>query len=326
METVVRFGWQIFSQRSFRQPILTLAAAAILIVFGQIFRPGFADYNQLMNILRITSFLGIIAAGQTLVILSGGEGIDLSVGSIVTLSAVITYRLLNGSDALVLPVVLLALLVGFFVGMINGLGIALLRIPPLVMTLGMTGVIAGTIQVVTGGMPAGASAPLLQRLVTLAWCFGIPGVAILWLLLGLAMSFLLNRTTYGKELYATGANVSVAALSGVRTGRVRIITYGLSGALSALGGCVLLGYTGSVFLNLGEPYTLPSVAAVVVGGTLLSGGSGHYTGTMAGAFLLTVIQSILITAGLPEFGRQIIYGLIVLILLSLYNRSDRLRG
>ena len=96
--------------------------------------------------------------------------------------------------------------------------------------------------------------------------------------------------------------------------------------MSAFGGCALLGYTGSVFLNLGEPYTLPAVAAVVVGGTLLSGGSGHYTGTMAGAFLLTVIQSILITVGLPEFGRQIIYGLIVLTLISLYSRNDRLRG
>jgi ribose transport system permease protein len=326
METLARFGSQVFSQRSLRQPILTLALSAILIAFGQLIRPGFADYNQIMNILRITSFLGIVAAGQTLVVLSGGEGIDLSVGSIVTLSAVVTYRLLNGSDALVLPVVLFALAVGLLVGTLNGLGIVFLRIPPLVMTLGMTGVIAGTIQVVTGGMPAGASAPLLQRLVTMSWCFGIPGVAVLWLILGLAMAFLLNKTAYGKELYVTGANLRVADHSGVRTGRVRLFTYGLSGALGALGGCVLLGYTGSVFLDLGEPYTLPSVAAVVVGGTLLSGGVGHYSGTMAGAFLLTVIQSILITIGLPEFGRQIIYGLIVLTLLSLYNRSDRLRG
>jgi ribose transport system permease protein len=321
MEALATVRRQIVSRGSWYQPAITLAVSVLLIVLGQVIRPGFADYGQIMNILRITAFLGIVSAGQTLVVLSGGEGIDLSVGSTVTLSAVLAYRLLNGNDVLVLPVAFAVIGVGFLVGLINGIGIVLLRIPPLVMTLGMTGVVSGSIQVITGGMPSGACAPLLQRLVTAPSLFGIPGVAVLWLVLGLVMSFLLGHTAYGKALYATGANPIVAALSGVRTGRIRVVTYGLSGALGSLGGCVLLGYTGSVFLNLGEPYTLPSVAAVVVGGTRLSGGLGHYSGTMAGAFLLTVVQSILITIGLPEFGRQIVYGLIVLTLLSLYNRN-----
>jgi len=306
--------------------MIALGLAILLLLLGQLIRPGFADYNQITNILRIAAFLGIVAIGQTLVILAGGEGIDLSVGAVITLGAIIIYRFTAGSDALLLPALLIALGVGFGIGLLNGIGIALIKIPPLVMTLGMMGVVKGLILVYTRGRPQGASPSIMKRIVSEAWVGDIPGDVFIWLLLGVAVTLLLQRTAYGKALYAIGANRTTARLSGVRVERMLILTYGFSGMFSAMGGFVLLGYLQNVFINLGDQYTLPTVAAVVVGGTVLSGGLGGYAGTMAGALVLTLVSSLLITLGLPEFGRQITYGLILLLLLAVYGRERRLRG
>lgn len=306
-------------------PLIALLLAVGLFALGGILRPGFASPTLAINILRLSAFLGIVAAGQTLVIISGGEGIDLSVGAVITLGAVLVYRLTGGRDELALPTVGLALAVGAAVGAINGLGITLLRIPPLVMTLGMTGVVQGLILVVTQGQMIGATPPALGALVNRPLALGIPGAIPLWLLIGVAMWLLLERTAFGKQLFAIGVNRLTARLSGVRVPLMVALTYTFSGLLAALGGVVLLGYTQNVFLNLGAAYTLPSVAAVVVGGTLLAGGQGSYWGTMAGAVVLTLLTSLLTTLQLPESTRQIVYGATLLLLLSVYGRQRGLR-
>jgi ribose transport system permease protein len=305
--------------------LIALLLAVALFALGGVLRPGFANYALAINILRLAAFLSIIAAGQTLVIISGGEGIDLSVGAVVTLGAILVFRIVDGRDALVLPALLVALLAGLAVGALNGLGITLLRIPPLVMTLGMTGVVQGLILVITQGQLEGAAAPIMTRLISSPLVLGIPGVVLLWLVLGAAMWLLLERTVYGKQLFAIGVNRTTARLSGVPAPAVVVLTYALSGGLAALGGFVLLGYTQNVFLNLGAPYTLPSIAAVVVGGTLIAGGVGSYFGTMAGALVLTVIASLLTALQLPESVRQIVYGATLLLLLSVYGRQRGLR-
>jgi ribose transport system permease protein len=303
-----------------------LLLAIGLFVLGGLGHPGFANYSLAINILRLAAFLGVVAAGQTLVIIGGGEGIDLSVGSVITLGAILVYQIANGSDQMVLPALLVALAVGAGIGAINGLGITLLRIPPLVMTLGMAGVVQGLILVVTQGKLTGATAPIMVTLITSPLAFEIPGVLLVWLLLGFVMWVLLERTVYGKQLFAIGVNRTTAKLSGVRVPAVLVLTYALSGLLAALGGFVLLGYTQRVFLNLGADYTLPSVAAVVVGGTILAGGQGSYFGTMAGALVLTLLSSLLTTLLLPESVRQIVFGATLLLLLSAYGRQQRLRN
>ncbi len=305
--------------------LIALLLAAGLFVLGGVIRPGFTTFPLLINILRLAAFLAIIAAGQTLVIISGGEGIDLSVGAVVTLGAILIFRIVDGRDALVLPALLVALAAGAAIGAINGLGITLLRIPPLVMTLAMAGVVQGLILVITQGELVGAAAPSMVNLVSAPLLFGVPGVVLLWLLLGAAMWLLLQRTAYGKQLFAIGVNRTTARLSGVHVPAIVVSTYALSGLLAALGGFVLLGYTRNVFLNLGAPYTLPSIAAVVVGGTLIAGGVGSYWGTMTGALVLTVIGSLLTTLQLPESVRQIVYGAVLLLLLSVYGRQRSLR-
>lgn len=306
-------------------PVAALLLALGLFALGGALRPGFASPELAVNILRLSAFLGIVAAGQTLVIISGNEGIDLSVGAVITLSAVLIYRLTGGSDALALPTVALALGCGAAVGALNGLGVTLLRIPPLVMTLGMTGVVQGLILAVTQGQMLGATPPALGALVTRPLLLGIPGVVPIWLLLGLALWLLLERTPYGKRLFAIGVNRTTARLSGVPVQAMVVLTYTLSGLLAALAGAMLLGYTQNVFLRLGAAYTLPSVAAVVVGGTLLAGGHGSYWGTMAGALVLTLLTSLLTSLQLPESARLIIYGATLLLLLSIYGRQRGLR-
>lgn len=306
-------------------PLLALLLAILLFFAGGLINPNFVNLNQATNIIRLAAFLGIIAAGQTLVIISGNEGIDLSVGGVVTLAAILVYRFSDGSNEMVLPALALALGAGTLIGMINGLGIILLNIPPLVMTLGMTGVIGGTILVVTQGELIGDTPPILARAISEPLLFGIPGVIIIWLLLALVMWLILERTTYGKQLFAIGVNRTTARLSGVRVSNVVIATYALSGFLAAFAGFVLLGFTQTVFLNLGGPYLFPSIAAVVVGGTMLAGGKGSYFGTMSGALVLTLVESLLRAAGQEEAQQLMILGVILLVLLSLYGRQRNLR-
>jgi ribose transport system permease protein len=189
----------------------------------------------------------------------------------------------------------------------------------------MAGVVQGLILVVTQGEMMGDPAPIMSKLISEPLIFDIPGVAIIWLLLGGLMWLLLERTRYGKHLFAVGVNRKTSRFSGVRVPLIVVATYTLSGVLAALGGFMVLGFTGSVFLNLGDRYLFPSIAAVVVGGTVLAGGSGSYFGTMSGALVLTLITSLLTAVQLPEAARLIVLGVILLVLLSIYGRQRRLR-
>jgi ribose transport system permease protein len=312
----------IASAKTIFNPLIVAGLLVIALLWaGEIIRPGFSSYGQVMNLLRIAAFLGFVSAGQTLVVISGKDGIDLSVGAIVTMSAVIIFQYLDGSNANIPMGLGIACVVGGVLGAMNGIGVSYLGVPPLVMTLGTAGVVQGLIIVVTKGRPAGALAPLLGDLVFKPWVFGIPGVVACWAFLGIVMWVILHRTVYGKQLFLIGANRTAAHLSGVKIGPMVVTTYALSGLLASLGGVVLLGYTGSVFINLGNEYVLPSVAAVAMGGTLLSGGVGGYTGTILGAMVLTLVQSLLITVGFPEFARQIVFGGVLIAVLSLYGRQ-----
>lgn len=306
-------------------PLIALLLAILLFFAGGQINPDFLNVTQALNIVRLAAFLGIIAAGQTLVIVSGKEGIDLSVGSVVTLGAILVFRVTNGQDALVPIGLFVALLVGAGIGLINGLGITLIGIPPLVMTLGMTGVVEGLILVVTRGKLEGNTPEIMRTLISSPLIAGIAGVVFIWILLGVAMWLLLERTTFGKQLFAVGVNRTTARLSGVRVQRVVVTTYVLSGMLAAFGGFMLLGFSQTVFLNLGAPYLFPSIAAVVVGGTVLAGGKGSYWGTMSGALVLTLIDSLLRALQLQEAYKLIVLGIILLSLISIYGRQRNLR-
>jgi ribose transport system permease protein len=310
-----------------RQPlVIALILIVLLLMLGEALSAGFASGQQIMRLLIVASLLGIIAAGQNLVILGGREGIDLSVGGIVSLAAIVAGNMMDGANSGIPLAILACIATGALFGLINGLGVTLLRIPPLVMTLGMLGVLQGLLVVIRSGVPSGQSAPGLSRFVTQPFLFGVPGILWLWVAIGLVMAFLLGRTVFGHRIYAIGSNEQAAYMAGVPVKAIRVALFMLSGIFAAIAGMCLIGYSGSSFANVGEQYMLPSIIAVVLGGTSLAGGKGGYTGTMAGAVMLTVLQSILTTVNIDESGRQMIFGAVLLLLMLFYGRQRAMRA
>ncbi|MEW6179002.1 MAG: ABC transporter permease [Chloroflexota bacterium] len=313
-------------------PLAAILLAIVLFLLSGFLPNGFGnDINvaiaQATNIVRLAVFLGVIAAGQTLVIISGFEGIDLSAGSVVTLTAILTYVTVNGEDDKVLLALLISLAVGAVIGFINGLGITFLKISPFVMTLGMSGVVTGLIIIINHGNVSGKVAPIMTRLIArpLSPDIPIPNAIIIWIIFGFLMWLLLERSTFGKHLFAIGVNRVTAKLSGVNVTATNLAVYTLAGALAGFGGFLVVGNTGVVFIALGQPFLFPSIAAVAVGGTLLSGGKGSYWGTMAGSIVLTLITSLLTTMQMPDSVRRMVLGATLLVMISIYGRQRGFR-
>ena len=310
-----------------RQPLaLSLLAAAGLLALGQVLSPGFAAPAQVVRLLTVAAILGLVSAGQNLVILGGGEGIDMSVGAQISLGAAVAGNVMAGSDAALPGALVVALALGFGVGLLNGLGVVALRIPPLVMTLGMGGVVQGALIVLSRGVPSGNASPALSAFINHPAILGLPGVLWVWLAAGVLLWAVLRRTRFGYAVYAVGSNAEAARLAGVPVARVRALLYAGAGAAAAVTGVCVLGYTGNSFISVGDQYVLPSVIAVVVGGTSLSGGSGGYWGTMAGAVVLVLLQSVLTTLRMEAFGRQVVFGVTLLVLMLLHGRQRAMRG
>ncbi|GIV66997.1 MAG: sugar ABC transporter permease [Bellilinea sp.] len=317
---------------SISPPVAAILLAIVLFLLSGFLPNGFGnDINvaiaQATNIVRLAVFLGVIAAGQTLVIISGFEGIDLSAGSVVTLTAILTYVTVKGEDDKVLLALLISLAVGALIGFINGLGITFLKISPFVMTLGMSGVVTGLIIIINHGNVSGKVAPIMTRLIArpLSPDIPIPNAIIIWIIFGFMMWLLLERSTFGKHLFAIGVNRVTAKLSGVNVTVTNLAVYSLAGALAGFGGFLVVGNTGVVFIALGQPFLFPSIAAVAVGGTLLSGGKGSYWGTMAGAIVLTLITSLLTTMQMPDSVRRMVLGATLLVMISIYGRQRGFR-
>ena len=313
-------------------PVAALVLAVVLFLLSGFLPNSYGTdvkiaMAQATNIVRLAVFLGVIAAGQTLVIISGSEGIDLSAGSVVTLTAILTYVYVNGQDDKVLVALLISLGVGALIGLLNGIGVTFLKISPFVMTLGMSGMVTGAIIVVNHGDVRGKIAPIMTRVIArpISESIPIPGAIVIWLIFGVLMWLLLERTTFGKNLFAIGVNRVTAKLSGVNVTWINMATYALAGALAGFGGFLVVGNTGVVMIQLGQPFLFPSIAAVAVGGTLLSGGKGSYWGSMAGAIVLTLITSLLTTMQMPDSVRRMVLGATLLILISIYGRQQALR-
>jgi ribose transport system permease protein len=324
---------QPFFWMRFLSPPVVAILLALTLFFGSILIGRILGENvglgQVLErgrtILHIAAYLGIIAAGQTIVVLSGGEGIDLSIGTTVTLGAMITGWICNEQEALVAPALLAAIGAGLLVGLINGAGIALFKIHPLIMTLSTSGVVGGAMFAIYRGNVRGGASPLMMQWISGSSIFGIQGIIIIWILVAILMWLLLSRTQFGKHLYAIGINREAARLSGVKVEKMVILAYMCSGFIAALGGFLLLGFTQRVYFTLGEVYLFPTIAAVVIGGTSLAGGEGTYWGTISGALVLRVIDALLTQFSLPQSARQAILGGLLVIVMLFYGRGRALR-
>jgi ribose transport system permease protein len=288
---------------------------ATQLVYGNaVTNPAYFD-----SLLVLSSFLAILALGQGSAILTGG--LDLSLPWMIGLVGILTAGLIRGSDATAAWAVPLGLALGTGLGALNGAGIVLLGLPPIVMTLAMNGILQGAALVYSGGTPAGFAAPAERWLMTGSLA-GVTPVVWFLVLFAIAAIVLLNRTPFGRRVYAVGNSPLVAKLSGVGVGGTLIGVYALSGFCAALVGILLSGFSGQASLGMGDEYLLPSIAAVVVGGTLITGGRGHYLGMLGGVLLLTALSTLLAGTTLPSAVRDIIFGVVVLgAILALRERT-----
>jgi ribose transport system permease protein len=304
--------------------IISYGMILVILLIGGLRHPGFVSANNLRQQLVLASFLGIIAAGQTILILTGG--IDLSVAWNLNFAAIMLTKLAGNENTFgaVSWAIVAAVGCATLFGVINGLGVAYLRIPPLVMTLGMNTVLLGLTTYYTRGTPQGTAPDVIITLATKR-IFGIPWALILWAIVSAAVIFMLRRTTLGSNIYAIGNNVKAAYLSGVPVQRTLVICYALSGFFAGITALLLTGYSNQSYFRMGDPYVLPSIAAVVVGGTSILGGSGGYVGTIAGAIIITLLTNLLSIENRPRADQQILFGLIVLVMLLIYGRERKAR-
>jgi len=309
-----------------RDPAVATAFACILLLLlvGSIYSRSFLSPEYLLQQLKVASFLGVIATGMMLVILLGQ--IDLSVPWNVAVGAMMACAAVAYGPVGVALAIPFGILCGVLIGVVNGIGVAYLRIPSMIITLATNAVAQGLMVVYTGGFsPQDSASGAMRWLATGFLVPAVPNAVVIWAIVGAATVFLLTRTTFGRAVYAIGNRERAAYLSGVDTRRVVLIAFAVSGGLSAFGGVLLAGYASKAAQSMGDAYLLPAIAAVVLGGTSILGGRGSYLGTVAGVILITLLQSILSVMQMPEAGRQVIYGIVIVAMLLLYGRAPASR-
>jgi ribose transport system permease protein len=300
--------------RRHRAILLAYLGMIVLLILTSVVAPGFLAPSHLRSTAVLAAFIGIVALGQTFVIIGGG--IDLSVPWVLNSAAVLMTLAAGGQDQPLLWVVPLILAAGALVGAVNGLGVAWFGVPPIIMTLAVNVILQGGILVYTGGAPTATAPPAVQFL-AVGRIAGIPVVLFIWAALAALATVLLSKTAFGRQLYAVGTSPTVAEFSGVPTFRTAVLAYTLSGFTAALAGMLLTGYTAQAYLGMGDPYLFTSIAAVAIGGASILGGSGHYIGTIAGAFVLTILTGLLPALNLSSGALLIVYGVVILVTVSL---------
>jgi ribose transport system permease protein len=303
------------------RPILIAALFIVaILVAGTVYtleRFGSAPLlspNYLLQQLQIGAFLGIVAAGMMIVILI--SQIDLSVPWTLAAGAMMATAV-GGPWAI--PI---GLAVGLAVGVVNGIGVAYLRVPSMIFTLGVNAVMRGLMVANTGGFAPQTTATDLMRTLAAERTFGIPNALFVWIGVSVIVGVILQRTVLGRYIYALGNKESAAYLAGVNTKGVTVICFALCGLTSGLAGVLLAGYSQKAYQGMGDAYLLPAIAAVVIGGTNILGGRGRYLGTLVGVILIVLLNSVLSIMEMPEAGRQVIYGGVIILMLLVYGRSE----
>ena len=299
-------------------PLITLALVALVwIVAGTTLR-GFAAVGHLRYILELSAIIGIVAAGQTLVILVGG--IDLSVGAVITVTAILLPLISPDWDQTGLVGVVLTRAVATVIGLANAMGQVYLRVPAIIMTLAMATFLQGLLVLIAGGSAVSVSNEAVIWLGS-ARPFGIPASIVVWILVAVAVLIVIHRLPFGARLLALGANPLAARLSGVDVKRNTLAVYALAGLLSGVAGLLVLGMNRQGYVGIGDPYLMTSIAAVVLGGTSILGGRGSYAGTIPGAILLVTTTALITVVNASPGWRSIMFGSLFLALLLVSGRE-----
>ena len=303
-----------------------IIGSILLLALGRILSKGFLSSNNLSSILMTTAILTMASIAQATVIISGDSGLDMSVGAIMSLTALFGPMVQLPNEGISLVVMIIVVIaIGALIGFLNGIGVQVFKIVPLVMTLIMSNVVNGFAIFVTKGQPMVQVSSLLQsiskpligpiRILT----------AIVIILLVVLEIFFLRRSRYGKMLFLSGNNVNAARLCGINSKWVVILAYTISGGIAGFAGLLLVGYAGTAQMNMASSYTMLSIAAVVIGGTKLTGGKGTYIGGALGALVLILITYILQALNMAAGLRSLIQGVILVVILMINSRAPKLR-
>lgn len=288
----------------------------LLYAVSGLVSPGMFQVSQALNILQVSAFLGVVATGQTIALLTGG--IDLSVAGVVTMANIVSTGLMASSDSNMLTAVVGCIFLSAIVGLINGLMITILRIAPLIATLGMNSILFGGALVYTHGAPHGGISPGFA-------VFGqghlmiFPVSTVCWLAVALAIAWLTRQTIFGRQLYAVGANITAARMIGIPVQRIVIIAYILSSVMAGLGGLLLTSYIGSPSLGIGDQFLLSSIAAAIVGGTALTGGQGSIIGTIGGTIFVSELNSFTNIVRVSTGTQFVLQGAVIALSVLLYR-------
>ena len=293
-----------------------------LLLGGSLLYPGFLKPSYILQQLQIAAFLGIIATGAMLVILLGE--IDLSVPWTITGTAIVVISATGSSNPVIASLAIpLGLCFGMVIGLLNAIGVAIFRVPAMVWTLAVNAMLLGATVFYTGNSRPNGEVPWLATQAAIGRTFGIPNAFFVWLGVAVITVWVLRRTVYGNYLYALGNSRRAVFLAGARVRLVTVATFVLAGAFSSFGAILLLGYTNQAYQGMGDPYLMPVISAVVVGGTSIQGGRGNYIGTFAGAIFITLLSSILSVMQMPAAAREMIFGAIILVMLLIHGLTGK---
>ena len=314
-----------------RSVLLGIALLAVLTAAGYVLVPGFASYTNIRSMLLLAAFLGLASLGQTLCALLGS--IDMSIPFVIGSANILLASLFNWG----VPPVFACLIVfigGIIVGVVNGVLSFRLQGQALIMTLGVGFAVVGASQILTSigsvyaGNVLGEVPQWLREVSSIAGTtFGlpVPPIVLIWIFVAVIIVAIMSKTPFGRSFYAVGGNRRAASRILISELRAWTVAYAVSGAMSAVTGMTLLGFSGGGFVGVGDPYLFTTVAAVVIGGTSLLGGWGGYGSTIVGALILTILTSLLVGLGLSYAMQQAVFGLLIVPMVALYARSPDLR-
>ena len=294
-------------------------ALMLLLIVAAVVTPNLFEKETLAVMFRQCAQLGIIAIGQTMVMLVAG--LDLSVGGVIVMTSMVVAEVSNGRNEMIPAAVVVALIIGMLIGLGNGLLVTKRKVPPLVATLVMLFLVQGAQQAFTRGVPSGF-VPEALGIVNQSWGFlSIP--LLIWIGLNAVFLVILKGTTYGRRIYATGSNPEAARLTGIPVNLIKISVYVLASGLAVISGVVLTGYVGYVDRFIATGLDLDSIAAAVVGGTAFFGGRGGLLGTIAGVLIIQVLSTMVVLIGLEIETQFIIKGLVILAAVALYGLAQK---
>lgn len=303
--------------------VIGLILIFVMFLIGFSINRNFLSQNSISNILTNASLLAFASLGQTLVVISGG--VDLSIASCISFGAVASALIMKGNNSNIPMALLMLVLSGIIVGLLNAVGIVYAKIPPLVMTLAVSNVLNVIQMIICNGSPTGSPAPAVKLIGKYRVTSTFSAITLLLIIVALLVYFGLKHNGYAKQLYAVGNNKNAAALAGINTNRILIITYIISAIISCLTGMLLLGYINFPYINMGSSYGMQTVAAVVIGGASFAGGRGRFTGTIIGALVLINLSNILVAIQLDDAVKNVINGLVLLAILVFYTREKAIR-